>query len=151
MSAMMEDRVGYIRVTNGNASLVGRYNGRDYHFKKDVPIDVPEIVAKHVFGFGMDDKSVALNRLGWARTSDELPIGMEKLGNVSFDDPPEMVEAPKPVKGKKPKGGPKTEDDTGTAGPPVTAGGTEGGDYKSPPDGPRIGEAESAEGDDGVF
>jgi len=144
---MMEDRVGYIRVTNGNASLVGRFNGRDYHFKQGVPIDVPELVAKHVFGFGMADKSVALNRLGWARSSDELEAGMEKLSKVSFDDPPEMVEAPKPARGRHPK----AADDTGTAGPPGAAGGTEGGDFKSPPDGPRIGEVESAEGDEGVF
>jgi hypothetical protein len=131
----MDDRVGYIRVINKNDdTVVGRYAGKDYHFKRNVPLDVPEIVANHVFGFGMDDKSQALNRLGWARSSDELTAGMEMLSRVEFADPPEMIEAPpKPKKAKAAE--------TGAAGPPVTAGGTEGGVIKAPPNGPKIGAA----------
>lgn len=166
---MMEDRVGYIRITNGNTGVVkGRYSGKDYLFKPNVPLDVPEIVARHVFGFGMDDKSAALNRLGWALVSEDLDKGMEMLGNVAFDDPPEMIEAPKSAKGKKKalpapraavSAGPDDEDEddeddddeTGTAGPPVASGGTKGGGFNSPPNGPKIGQSGEPEGDDDKF
>jgi hypothetical protein len=135
---MMEDREGYIRVINNTdlkKPIVGRYAGRDYVFNKGVPVDVPEIVARHVFDFGKDDKSQALARLGWAQSSEEIEAGMERLGQISFEDPPEMIEAPKPARGKK--NGAK---ETGTAGPPVNASGTEGGDLKLPPSGPKIGQ-----------
>jgi len=128
---MMEDRANYVRIVNHNKDVAGRFNGKDYVFKTGKPVDVPEIVARHVFGFGLEDKSSALSRLGWARTSDELEAGLEKLAKVTFDDPPDMIEAPKR---------------TGTAGPPVNAGGTKGGGFNSPPEGPKIGETASAKG-----
>lgn len=133
---MMDDRVGYIRVINRNETVVGRYAGKDYVFATGKPIDVPEIVAAHVFAFGKDDKAQALHRLGWARSSEELENGMAMLKKVVFDDPPEMIEAPS----KRKPGRPAKE--TGVAGPPVTAGGTEGGGFNAPPDGPKIGEPE---------
>jgi hypothetical protein len=122
---MMEDRTNYVRIVNHNKDVAGRFNGKDYLFKTGKPLDVPEIVARHVFGFGLEDKTAALSRLGWARTSDELEAGLEKLAKVSFEDPPEMIEAPKR---------------TGTAGPPVNASGTEGAGFNSAPKGPKIGE-----------
>ena len=122
---MMDDRSNYVRIVNHNKDVTGRFNGKDYLFKTGKPTDVPELVARHVFGFGMEDKTSALSRLGWARTSDEMEAGLEKLAKVTFDDPPEMIEAPKR---------------TGTAGPPVNAGGTEGAEFNSAPKGPKIGE-----------
>lgn len=146
MSAMMEDRTSLIRVINHNPKPIhGRYAGRDYVFKTDVPLDVPEIVARHVFDFGKDDKSQALNRLGWATTSDAIEKGMEMMANITFTDPPELIEKPADMPRRTRKAG------TAVATPPVAGSGTEGGALKAPPDGPRIGElesAESAEGDD---
>lgn len=118
---MMEDRANYVRVTNHNRSFVGRWNGKDYKFEQGKPIDVPEVVAQHIFAFGQDDKSVALSRLGWARSSDELEAGLEKLAKVTFEEPPDLVEVPRR---------------TGTAGPPVSAGGTKGGGFNPSPKGP---------------
>jgi len=133
----MDDDVVFVRVINGNEKAVtGRFNGRDFHFEPDKPADVPEIVARHVFGFGIEDKLPALSRLGWARSSDELDSGMQKLGKVVFEEPPELVEAPTPKGARRRKG----SDETGAAGPPVNAGGTEGGSFKAPPNGPRIGQ-----------
>jgi hypothetical protein len=123
---MLEDRDNYVRVTNGNKSFVGRFNGKDYKFDQGKPVDISLIAARHIFGFGLEDKTSALNRLGWARSSDELEAGLEKLAKVSFDDIPDLVEVPRR---------------TGTAGPPVSAGGTKGGGLNPPPKGPRIGEA----------
>lgn len=133
---MMGDTNGYIRVVNNTdlpKPIKGRYNGVDYEFPKGTPVDVPEYVAAHIFDFGRDDKSKALVRLGWMRTSEQYEEAMERLGQIKFDDPPELIEAPPKTNGRKSK-------QTGTAGPPVNASGTEGGDLKSPPNGPKIGE-----------
>lgn len=138
---MAEERIGYIRVINGNEfPVLGRYNGKDYKFLPDVPLDVPELVAMHIFDLGRDDKSTALARLGWARTSDELEAGMKKLNKISFEEPPEMVEVVRPKKGKGKASPPPADEETRSAGPPATPGGTEGGGFASPPNGPKIGQ-----------
>lgn len=133
---MMQDRTGYIRVINGNDFAVqGRFSGKDYAFKPDIPLDIPLEVAAHIFDFGKKDKSIALARLGWARTSDELAAGMKKLDKIVFDDPPELVEVPRE---KKKRGKP---DQTGAAAP-IGNSGTEGVGFNSTPDGPKIGQEE---------
>lgn len=127
---MADERVNYVRVINRNAGkpVIGRFNGRDYTFKTNVPVDVPEVVAQHIFGFGIEDKSACLNRLGWMQMSTDYEKGMGMLANVIFDDPPEMVEAPRKGR-KKSASGPDEEDEedeTGSAGPPANAGVPEG-------------------------
>lgn len=136
---MMEDRTSLIRVINKTgANILGRYNGRDYLFKHDQPLDVPEVVAAHVFDFGKESKTQALARLGWSTGSNDYDAALERLKQVVFDDPPEMIEAP-----RKPRKAKPAADETGTAGPPVNASGTKGGGFNAPPDGPKIGAAES--------
>ncbi len=126
---MADERVNYVRVINKNPGkpIVGRFNGKDYTFKTNVPLDVPQIVAQHIFGFNLDDKMPCLNRLGWMQVSTEYDEGMAKLANVIFDEPPEMIEAPK-KRGKKASPDPNEdeEDETGSAGPPANAGVLEG-------------------------
>ncbi len=120
---LMEDRDNYVRVTNHNKSFVGRYAGKDYKFDTGKAVDIPIIAARHIFAFGLEDKVPALNRLGWARSSDEIEAGLEKLNRVKFEEPPDLVEVPRRR--------------TGNAGPPVSAGGTEGGGLINPsPKGP---------------
>lgn len=134
----MEDQTGLVRITNHNEkAITGRYSGVDYHFRPGNPVDVPEIVARHIFAFGNDDKTMALARLGWALNSEQIESALEKLAKVTFEDPPEMIEAPpKPKRMRSAK-------ETSPAGPPVEAGGSEGGALKAPPNGPRVGELES--------
>ena len=142
----MEGRDNYVRVISHlDKPFVGRFNGRDWKFIPEQPVDLPEEAAAHIFDFGRADKTRALLRLGWAKSGDELNPENENLMKISFEEPPEMIEAPKK---------PKAHKKTGTAGPPVNAGGTEGGVEdegieqtpktltKAPPTGPRIGEQE---------
>lgn len=94
----------WIRVTNRDEFSVvgkgakakkeirGRFNGRDYVFPFGEPVNVHLEVAKHLFGLGSDDKSAAFARLGWAKSSDELPEAMERILNIKFDDLPELME-----------------------------------------------------------
>jgi hypothetical protein len=158
MSAMLEEIANYVRVMNGtDEAITGRYAGKDYTFKPGVPLDVPEVVAHHVFGFGADDKMPAMLRTGLKN--------LEALKKIRFTDPPELIEAPPKQRGRPKKAaalpppGPDNEDDaddgdddeTGTAGPPVNAGGSGGGALiNAPPNGPRIGEG-SGEEDDSEF
>ena len=140
---MGDDRTSLIRVTNNNPFAVnGRFSGKDYVFKPGVGVDIPQVMAWHIFDFGKEDKTQCLMRFGWARTSEDVAAGLQKLNKIVFDDPPEMVEVVKPKRVKK--DAPATDKETGAAGPPVTAGGTEGGALKAPPNGPKIGETESA-------
>lgn len=73
--------------------IVGRYNGKDYAFPFGEPVNVHLDVARHLFGLGNDDKSAALSRLGWVQSSSDFPDAIERLGNIRFDDLPELMES----------------------------------------------------------
>src|ERR1700676_5103578 len=95
----------WIRVTNNDERSVvgngekarkeirGRFNGKDYVFPYGEPVNVHIEVARHLFGVGSDDKSAALARLGWAKSTDELFDAEERLHKIKFDDLPELMEA----------------------------------------------------------
>lgn len=76
-----------VRVTNtGEEDLQGRYNGVDYNFEQDEPQVISHQAANHIFGYGMDDKTGALTRLGWVRSTDEYKLGMQRLGKIKFEE-----------------------------------------------------------------
>jgi hypothetical protein len=91
----MHDRSDLVRVRNGtDKAIKGRYDGRDYVWKPGAHLDVPLIVARHVFGFGADDKAMinVFHNLGWARTTDDLEVAQERMKLITFSEPPELVE-----------------------------------------------------------
>jgi hypothetical protein len=75
-----------IRVVNQNAqTLRGRYDGQDYVFKTGKPIDLTIEACAHIFGFGQEDKTQALNMLGWlVPGKDTLADALKKLDQVAF-------------------------------------------------------------------
>lgn len=73
-------------------AIYGRYNGKDYLFPFEQPVNVHIDVARHIFGLGLDDKSDALSRLGWVRSSEQMGEAIERLFLVQFDDLPELME-----------------------------------------------------------
>lgn len=93
----------YVRVVNNDEQSVernrklirGRFDGEDYVFPFGKPVDIPIVAAAHIFGFGKKDKSQALLRLGWAKTSAEIDDGTERLKKISFGELPAMMEVPK--------------------------------------------------------
>ncbi len=110
--------VAFLRVTNGLTEKVkGRYDGVDYLWKPGEVRDIPLEAAQHIFGFGQDDKSRAMNRLGWMPSSAQADEAYEKLASISFDMVEQVFQLPKQGKGKK----------LGNARSPVTAEGSEGG------------------------
>lgn len=90
----MIERPNHVRVTNNNKDKIkSRFDGVDYEFLPGKPNVIPLIVAAHIFDFGREDKSRALNRLGWMQSSDQYEAAMEKLSRVRFTEAPPLVEA----------------------------------------------------------
>lgn len=92
----MIERSDHVRVTSMKEEITARWNGMDYKFIPGQPLDLPRVVAAHIFGFGAEDKSAALARLGWAQSSDQFPAAMQRLKNITFTNSPALVEAPMP-------------------------------------------------------
>jgi hypothetical protein len=95
----------------GKSAIVGKFAGKWYVFPKDQPVDVHVDVARHIFGLGVEDKSAALQRLGWMRTSEQMDEALERLRKIKFDDLPQMMAVPESshasglVKGDNAEGG----------------------------------------------
>lgn len=90
----MIERSDHVQVTSTKESVTGRWNGEDFQFLPGIPLTIPQVVARHIFGFGSDDKAVALARLGWAQSSDQLPAAMTRLQSIRFTAAPALIEAP---------------------------------------------------------
>jgi len=77
---------------NSDKKLIDGYDGEKYEFLPGKSIEVPDIVARHVFGFGDDNKLPYLARLGWLTTEADFEKGLERLYKFSFS-----MEEPKPI------------------------------------------------------
>ena len=72
-------------VTNrSETALTDGYGGIFYEFLKGKPVEVPVHVAKHVFGYGAENKEPYLARLGWIRSHSDLDSGIEKLSKFEI-------------------------------------------------------------------
>ena len=69
---------------NGSNPLVDGFNGVTYNFACGEEVEIPEVAAKHIFGYGDDNKEPYLVRLGWMKMNTDFPIAMERLGKFSF-------------------------------------------------------------------
>jgi|SRR4029077_4559984 len=87
--------VSFVRVTNGlNEKIAGRYDGVDYLWKPGDAHDIPVAAAEHIFGFGVEDKAQAMNRLGWMPSSDKRDSAYEKLAMLGFDVVEQVFQLP---------------------------------------------------------
>lgn len=92
-----------VRVISHRPEVIrGRYDGKDYVFKPELPTDIPLAAARHIFGLGLEDKSQAFNQLGWlVPGKDTLESAEAKLSELTFmpgkvvfdDDVPETADA----------------------------------------------------------
>ena len=73
---------------NGPHVLNDSFNGVSYAFEPGKEIEVPEVAAKHIFGYGDDNKEPYLVRLGWMKMSNQFNLAMEKLMEFSFSKEP---------------------------------------------------------------
>lgn len=88
-----------IGVKSKAEKIVGRFDGKDYVFEKGVTVALSDEAATHIFGYGMDDKSRALIRLGWLANSTGLETAMARMDNVQFLSEAKTVfnEEPAPI------------------------------------------------------
>jgi len=74
-------------VTNtGDTKLSDGFGGVVFTFEKDKPIEIPLHVAKHVFGYGANQKEPYLARLGWIRSHADLDKGLELLAQFEITE-----------------------------------------------------------------
>ena len=90
-------------VTNhGDTVLKDGWDGVVYEFNKGATVEIPDFVATHIFGYGVDDKEPCLIRLGWIKTSNDFKDGLEKLSKFEITTHPVKNHSLSPVVGKVP-------------------------------------------------
>lgn len=97
---------------NSDKVLKDGYAGKFYTFGKGETVEVPIEVAKHVFGYGDENKEPYLARLGWIKTANDLDDGLDRMAKWQFtDQPPKKNDSLSPIVERvplevvKPRGG----------------------------------------------
>jgi hypothetical protein len=73
------------------------WHGDKYAFPPGKAVMVPLEVARHIFGYGMDNRVPVLARLGWAVTSNDVAAGAKRLDRFVISDEKPEEERPKVV------------------------------------------------------
>jgi hypothetical protein len=73
---------------NSQDDFFDSFDGVKYDFIPGKEIELPDVAAKHIFGYGDDNKEPYLVRLGWMKMSNEFDVAMKKLGTFSFSKEP---------------------------------------------------------------
>lgn len=73
-------------INKTNDILIDGWDGQKYEFLPRKPVEVPRIVAQHVFGYGLESKTEVLVRLGWTKTANDLPEALAKLKQFEISE-----------------------------------------------------------------
>lgn len=72
-------------ISHLEGTLRGRFDGKDYVFKKGEAVTIPKDAATHIFALGEEDKTNALNHLGFLIPGrDTLEDALAKLDKITF-------------------------------------------------------------------
>ena len=77
-----------IFVTNHGIPTTGRFEGVEYTFATGEEVEISEKAAKHIFGYGNDNKEPYFVRLGWMKMNTDLPRALDRMKMVSFSSEP---------------------------------------------------------------
>ena len=77
-----------IFVTNKGVVTSGRFENVEYVFETNKEIELPLEAAKHIFGYGDDNKEPYFVRLGWLKINTDLPRAKERLADFVFSSEP---------------------------------------------------------------
>ena len=81
--------MGLVYVTNlSDADHEDSHGGVTYKFPQQVSVEVPDHVASDLLGYGHSDKTQFVVRLGWCKTSPELPQALQRLEQFQITDEP---------------------------------------------------------------
>lgn len=106
---MIRRQTVFVR-NNGTKPFRDRYNGEDFTI---APGGVEEMLvetAELCLGFGEEDKTRVIRRLGLAFTLDDMPKALERLGEFSFHLSEKEARAHQPISGPSVPAG---DDETG--------------------------------------
>ena len=80
-------QVRYLEIENGlDEPIVMGFHGDRYEWAPGEKLICSEEAARHIFGYGMEDKSAAFLRIGWlnTRVDCQLKDAMKKLSKIKF-------------------------------------------------------------------
>ena len=78
-----------VYVTNvGDFDHSDSYCGFVYKFPRGISVEIPVEAAENLLGFGHDDKTDFVVRLGWSKTSQDMPKALEKLACLRVTQEP---------------------------------------------------------------
>ena len=88
-----------IFVTNrSDKKLKDGFAGVFYSFPKNETVEIPEEVARHIFGYGDENKEIYLARLGWIVSHNDLEKGLELLTKWDIStEPPKKNQSLSPL------------------------------------------------------
>ena len=85
-------------VTNKGIPASGRFEGVEYTFETNKEIEISLEAAKHIFGYGDDNKEPYFVRLGWMKMNTDLPRALQRMAEFSFStEPAKKVHLSAPV------------------------------------------------------
>ena len=82
------ERTYPVTVTNaGEKEFTGRFDGEKYVFPVRQKVTIPDNAARHIFGYGLADKTHIVVALGWSQRYTDLPQALRRLALFKFDPP----------------------------------------------------------------
>jgi hypothetical protein len=83
---------------NSDKKLTDGLGGVFYEFPKGKTVEIPKEVARHIFGYGDNDKEPYLARLGWIVSKNDLEKGLEILSQWDIStEPPKKNQSISPL------------------------------------------------------
>jgi hypothetical protein len=73
---------------NSDQDLRDGFGGVFYDFKKGATVEISEEAARHIFGYGKEDKTTHLARLGWIKTANDFQEGLDRLAQWNLSTQP---------------------------------------------------------------
>lgn len=73
---------------NSEKSLTVEFAYKEYTFPAGKTVDIPLQAARHIFGYGDNNKEPYLSRLGFIRLHSELDEALERLSKFELSDQP---------------------------------------------------------------
>jgi hypothetical protein len=81
--------MGAVYVTNCSESdHADSYGGVRYEFKRGATVEVPDVVASELLGYGHSRKEQFVVRLGWSKTNQDMPQALRKLAQFQIAHEP---------------------------------------------------------------
>lgn len=64
---------------NSDVKLIDGYAGKKHEFLPNTVVEIDEDTARHIFGYGVEDKRPYLIRLGWLKSETDIDAALEML------------------------------------------------------------------------